>query len=306
MTTTTTITEIDSTTDTISVRQGAVMVLSVRAGATGENVYTLPGESETTDSLEPLGPYTYGPYLQDQDFEITSTSGIVEAAVSFTDADSGGVVFSYVTDLPDVGRQGVIYVTADAAYYWSGSDFVPMGGGAGGDFTTLTASGLFTLTGVEATVTAFATGGKASATALSATKNFHRISVCATAADSVLMPAANVGEMHYLRNDGAAAAQVFGAGTDTINAVATATGVSLPAGTAILLFCLASGAWVTTNLTVQSAAPAALPSALAAYGTGAFGLDSDVNMAALHAMVVALRVSVIALQTALNNNKLIA
>lgn len=245
MTTTTTITEIDSTTDTISVRQGAVMVLSVRSGATGENVYTLPGESETTDALEPLGPYTYGPYDHDQDFEITADSGIVEAAVSFTDSDSGGVVFNYVDALPSTGRQGVIYVTADAAYWWNGTGFTAMGSGAGGSFTTLTASGLFSLTGVENGLTAFAGGGQEDATALSATKNMHRVSTVATAADSAKLPAATVGQLHLVRNDGAEAMQLFGTDTDTINGVAAATGISVAAATGLVVFCVEAGKWVT-------------------------------------------------------------
>ena len=58
-------------------------------------------------------------------------------------------------------------------------------------------------------MTAFAGGGQASATALSATATYHRISVCATTADSVRLPASAVGAMHYLENAGAASMQVY-------------------------------------------------------------------------------------------------
>ncbi len=119
--------------------------------------------------------------------------------------------------------------------------------GSPGTFSPLTTTGLFTQA-AEDSVTAHAGGTKALATALSATVNLHRISVCATAGDSVLMPPALVGQAHYLRNGGAAAAQVFGQSNDTINSVATATGISLEAGNGIWLCCETAGAWNTTFL----------------------------------------------------------
>jgi hypothetical protein len=56
----------------------------------------------------------------------------------------------------------------------------------------------------EDTITAFATGGQTNATALSVAKKYHRISVCATVADSVKLPTSTAGQAHYVRNDGAA------------------------------------------------------------------------------------------------------
>lgn len=96
-------------------------------------------------------------------------------------------------------------------------------------------------------ITAHAGGGKASATQLSATKFFHRISTVANGADSVLMPPATAGQMCYVRNDGAQFAQVFGQGTDTINGIATATGNVLQNGSGALFFCTTAGAWTTAN-----------------------------------------------------------
>lgn len=111
----------------------------------------------------------------------------------------------------------------------------------------LAIGGLFKLTGVEDTITAHAGGTQAAAFALSATKNFHRISVCATAADSVALPPATVGQSHFVRNDGAASAQVFGTTPDTIDGVATATGVALPAGDGAWFVCTTDGKWYTDN-----------------------------------------------------------
>lgn len=95
-------------------------------------------------------------------------------------------------------------------------------------------------------VVARAGGGKASATQLSATKFLHRISTVASGSDSVLLPPATVGQMHYVRNDGAQYAMVFGQGTDTINSIATATGLLLFNGSGALYFCTTAGNWTTT------------------------------------------------------------
>lgn len=82
---------------------------------------------------------------------------------------------------------------------------------------------------VQTAITAFAGGGQTNATAL--THLVNSVDTVATAADSVKLPApTKVGQIVIVINRAANATQVFGSGTDTINAVATATGVSLPAG----------------------------------------------------------------------------
>jgi hypothetical protein len=83
--------------------------------------------------------------------------------------------------------------------------------------------------GTTTGITAFAGGGQTSATAL--TTMVNRVDTVATAADSVKLPVVSTpGVAVTVINTSANAVQVFGPGTDTINAVATATGVSLPAG----------------------------------------------------------------------------
>jgi hypothetical protein len=96
------------------------------------------------------------------------------------------------------------------------------------------------------TITAFATGGQGSATALAKDRNF--ITVCATAGDSAKLPVSVAGMSVYVHNSGAAAAQIFGAGTDTINGIATATGVPLPTGRGAWFFCNAAGTWFSPDL----------------------------------------------------------
>lgn len=93
-------------------------------------------------------------------------------------------------------------------------------------------------------ITARASGGQTNATALTAT--FNNVTVVATAADSVKLPLAVAGLWVAVRNSAANSLQVFGDGTDTINAVATATGVAVPTLTSTLFFCVTSapaGKW---------------------------------------------------------------
>lgn len=95
-------------------------------------------------------------------------------------------------------------------------------------------------------VTAFAGGGQASATQL--TGNAANVTVVATAADSVKLPLAVAGALFFLTNsDAADSMQVFGAGTDTINGVATATGVAQAAGKSAVYWAVTSapgGKWL--------------------------------------------------------------
>lgn len=92
------------------------------------------------------------------------------------------------------------------------------------------------LASVEDGITATAGGTKALAYPLFATVN--RISVCATNNDSVkLPPNPNVGQIVQIINDGAANAAVFGANSDTIDGVATATGVVITAASRAFFSC---------------------------------------------------------------------
>lgn len=143
--------------------------------------------------------------------------------------------------------------------------------GGPGSFTTLTASDIFTQA-AEDGITAHAGGGQASATPLSATKNLHRISVCATAADSVLMPPALAGQSHYLRNDGAAFAGVFPTGAETINGLAT---VALPAGQGMWLGCTTTGAWTTAGIFAVNGSAAVPAIQISNSATGFFRVGSN-------------------------------
>lgn len=94
---------------------------------------------------------------------------------------------------------------------------------------------------IQTGITATAGGGQANAYQL--TTDMARISTVATAADSVRLPPALAGATVCVKNGGANSAQVFGYGTDTINGVATATGVALAAGKVGIYACFADGNW---------------------------------------------------------------
>ncbi len=95
----------------------------------------------------------------------------------------------------------------------------------------------------ENAITATATGTKTNAYVLKATVN--RISVCATGGDSVKLPAnPQPGNVVFIANDGAAAAQVFGSNSDTIDSVATATGVALTNATRAFFICASVSAGI--------------------------------------------------------------
>lgn len=100
-------------------------------------------------------------------------------------------------------------------------------------------------TSVETGITAAAGGTQAAARQLLAA--YSVVSTVATAADSVkLLPAVPGIEMIVV-NDGLNSMQVFGSGTDTINGVATATGVAQAPGTTVRYISNATGTWKTTS-----------------------------------------------------------
>ncbi len=90
-------------------------------------------------------------------------------------------------------------------------------------------------------LTAHAGGGQANALPLTALMN--RVTTVASAADSVLLPPSVAGLTVTVTNASATAMQVFGTSPDTINGVATGTGVSLAAGKTANYCCYTAGAW---------------------------------------------------------------
>lgn len=100
-------------------------------------------------------------------------------------------------------------------------------------------------------ITAFATGGQASATALVSTIN--SITTCATAGDSVKLPAALAGSMVQVSNLGAAYANVFPASGDLIDTLAANASVKLGVGSSMLFTCAVAGSWKSLSNSIPNA-----------------------------------------------------
>ena len=105
---------------------------------------------------------------------------------------------------------------------------------------------------IETGITATASGNQA--TAYQLTRSFSVLGTVATNADSVKLPTdRRVGDEVIIVNDGAANAQVFGSGTDTIDGVATATGVVLTAAKRCSYYCVSITAGVAAWLSNMGA-----------------------------------------------------
>src|SRR5258708_2146908 len=94
-------------------------------------------------------------------------------------------------------------------------------------------------------ITAFAGGGQASATQLTAEVN--RITTVANIGDSVKLPASIAGLSIVVINHGGKQGQVYGSGADTINDVAAATGVPQMNGSTTIYVCATAGAWYSNG-----------------------------------------------------------
>jgi hypothetical protein len=151
----------------------------------------------------------------------------------------------YAADVPIIGKGGP-----------SGTgDLLQLQNSAGTVLFRVDASGIERPATTPA-ITAFSTGGQTSATPL--TTEYNRLSVVAAQGDSVRLPAASVGRVIVIDNRGAFAAQVFGAGTDTINGIATATGISQGVNTIATYVCFVAGNWEVPLTQLVSTFPVAL------------------------------------------------
>lgn len=92
-------------------------------------------------------------------------------------------------------------------------------------------------------ITAFATGGQASAVAL--TTGVNRLGTVATAADSVKLPLSAKGMWVRVVNNGAASANVFPATGDAINGLGANNALALGVNLSVDFFCAVAGTWIT-------------------------------------------------------------
>lgn len=94
---------------------------------------------------------------------------------------------------------------------------------------------------VEDSITATPSATQANSYQLSA--QISRLTTVATNTDGVKLPLAVPGMELTVINDGAAIAQVFPTSPDTIDGVATATGVALTNAKRAKFHCVTAGAW---------------------------------------------------------------
>lgn len=90
-------------------------------------------------------------------------------------------------------------------------------------------------------ITATAGGGQTNAFAL--TTRVNNVTTVASAADSIRLQANPLGKVVWVMNNGASSMQVYGAGTDTINGIATATGIPQPAGSLVAYVGITATSW---------------------------------------------------------------
>lgn len=191
--------------------------------------------------------------------DATVIGAAVVAAASFSTVSATGAITSTLAtgSAPLVVASTTVVANLNASALSGATMAAPgaIGGGTPAAVTGTTVTGAAIVstqtrseTGIEDTLTAHAGGTQGAALALSATKSVHHITVCATNGDSVSLPVLAVGQIHTVINSGAATCQVYGAGTSTINDVATATGVTLTNGKAAQFIAVATGKWYSVAL----------------------------------------------------------
>lgn len=173
------------------------------------------------------------------------------------DAAIAAQVFGFGTDTVDgvAAATGVPHMGKSLVIY---SCFVAGAWRTEGLATGFGGPGLQTLS-FAATMTADAAGTQAGAIANAQMKSMvNRFSTVAAQGNGGALPAAVAGLAVMVINRGANAMQVFGTGTDTVNGIATATGISQGASTTATYVCNVAGNWEVPINTLVSSIPVAL------------------------------------------------
>lgn len=189
-------------------------------------------------------------------FPATASTGKIQIAA----ADNAGNTTTTITNASQAGAR--TYTIPDAG---ASASFAMTEGAQ-----TLNGVQTYTLPRVadhNTGITAFATGGQASATAL--TGEWNNVTTCATAGDSVKLPAAVAGQVITVKNSGATTLAVFPASADAINALAINLSVDIPPSAELTFRAIDATTWETCevltlpspttqtgNLVIQAAASA--------------------------------------------------
>lgn len=97
------------------------------------------------------------------------------------------------------------------------------------------------MSSVANAITAYAGGGQANATALTA--SFNRVTTVASVGDSVKLPAATLGAQVTVFNKGSNSMDVFPATGDKVNALSTNAGYGLATAHGAIFTCMVTGTW---------------------------------------------------------------
>lgn len=193
----------------------------------------------------------------------SSSIGDIPANLAFTNNFAG-------TGAPVVGNDSSQNYQIGSVWVFGSSIYICTSAALGAAvWQLLESSGGQIVFSSQTGIAAHAGGAKSGATAL--TKQISRVVTVASDGDSILAPPATAGGFTIITNGHASnGISVYGAGTDTINEIATATAIYLAAGKTMVLGCALAGAWdgpVTATASTAQAQPSnpTAPASTSAY-----------------------------------------
>lgn len=229
---------------------GTLKITPPATGAMGTSVITLPigttdfsgtgGTSQVVKQVSAGAPLTVARL---------ACADLSDSAAGCSSAGGSGTVTAVSVTTANGVSGSVATETTTPAITLALGDITPSSVASTGAVsgTTITPSQNIVIGGTES-VTAGTTQTQAGATNLSASVAVHVITV-GTSSDGVRMPAIVQRQLHCLRNASTVnSMKVYGAGTDTINEVATATGVSFGYNLAVCLIPDTATNWKTLSI----------------------------------------------------------
>lgn len=182
---------------------------------------------------------------------------IQDSAVTIADT-TGAITIPGTTNQLILGTTNTTTISSTAP---SASRVVTLPDG-GASSNILLSQGAQTIVGVQTfsaplvlnsatSITAFATGGQASATALTA--QYNLVTTCASNFDSVKLLTAVTGQIQTVKNTGAAILSVFPNTSDAINGLAVNLSIDIPVGGEVTFRAIDATTWQTiTSLDLTS------------------------------------------------------
>lgn len=240
--------------------------VGIGTSAPGSKLDVTGAANFSTSATSPLGvfststttPIVIGGTGTTSTVTIQPTSGVgtTNADIIFKNGNNGGTEVARIINTGNVGiGTSAPGKLLDVNGTFNASGTVTLG-------STLNVTGATTLTGnpilgsVEDSITAFAGGGQASATLLSATAIYHRVTVVASSGDSVKLPPATVGATHFIATviAGNANLAVFPSTGETIFAGAANASILITRDSGMWFICITAGNWTSVGTRVVGTA----------------------------------------------------